>query len=63
MEQPERRLANALGQNFLSSVGTRPQSVQLPGYCSPATDYFRPGDELKLKTSSAEANYNGNQKN
>lgn len=63
VELLERRLANALGQSFLSSVGTRPRSVQLPGYCSPATGYFGAGDELRLKTSSAEANYNGNQKN
>lgn len=63
MEQLGRRLANALGQSFLSSVGTRPQSVQLPGYCSPATGYFGAEDELRLKTSSTEANYNGYQKN
>lgn len=63
VKQLERRLANVLGQNFLSWVGTRPRSIQLPGFCSPATGYFGAGDELKLKTSSAEANYNGSQKN
>lgn len=62
MEQLERRLANALGQSFLCSVGTRPRSVQLPGYCNPATGYFGAGGELRLKMSSVEPNYNGSQK-
>ncbi|XP_027278390.1 CUGBP Elav-like family member 1 isoform X2 [Cricetulus griseus] len=44
----ERRPASALGQTFLSSVGTRPRSVQLPRYCSPAASYDPAVEDRKL---------------